>query len=137
MGARRRNYRAITLMEVLIASALLAVALVPIFQVLTRGMTLARDVQLRTTAAFLAEKEMETALATAAEDFGVNLTKPSKDLGDGYLVTIDGGQEAEALRKTFSVQVGWDTDGDGTLDGDEVLVTFVTRAANTTEDVGG
>lgn len=135
MGARRRNYRAITLMEVLIASALLAVALVPIFQVLTRGMTLARDVQLRTTAAFLAEKEMETALATAAEDFSVDLTKSSKDLGDGYLVTIDGGQEA--LRKTFSVQVGWDTDGDGTLDGDEVLVTFVTRAANTTEDVGG
>lgn len=135
MGARRRNYRAITLMEVLIASALLAVALVPIFQVLTRGMTLARDVQLRTTAAFLAEKEMETALATAAEDFGVDLTKPSKDLGDGYLVTVNGVDEN--LRKTFSVQVGWDTDGDGTLDGDEVLVTFVTRAANTTEDVGG
>jgi len=135
MGARRRNHRAMTLIEVLIASALLAVALVPIFQVLTRGMTLARDVQLRTTAAFLAEKEMETALATAAEDFGVDLTKPSKDLGNGYLVTVNGVDEN--LRKTFSVQVGWDTDGDGTLDGDEVLVTFVTRAANTTEDVGG
>jgi len=135
MGARRRNYRAITLMEVLIASALLAVALVPIFQVLTRGMTLARDIQLRTTAAFLAEKEVETALAAAAEDFGVDLEKSSEDLGDGYLVMIDGVEEG--LRKTFSVQVGWDTDGDGTLDGDEVLVTFVTRAANTTEDVGG
>jgi type II secretory pathway component PulJ len=135
MGARRRNYRAITLMEVLIASALLAVALVPIFQVLTRGMTLARDVQLRTTAAFLAEKEMETALATAVGDFGIDLTKSSEDLGDGYLVTVNGVDEK--LRKTFSVQVGWDTDGDGTLDGDEVLVTFATRAANTTEDVGG
>jgi len=122
-------------MEVLIASALLAVALVPIFQVLTRGMTLARDVQLRTTAAFLAEKEMETALATAVGDFGIDLTKSSEDLGDGYLVTVNGVDEK--LRKTFSVQVGWDTDGDGTLDGDEVLVTFATRAANTTEDVGG
>jgi len=120
----------LTLMEVLVASALLGVALVPAFDMVTRGMVLARDVEVRSRAVFLAEREMETALAAAGQDFGASLAKQSADLGDGYRATVT--ETVSGLTKTVGVQVGFDADGNRTLSSGEVLVTFATVVADTT-----
>jgi len=120
----------LTLMEVLVASALLGIALVPAFDMVTRGMVLARDVEVRSRAVFLAEREMETALAAAAQNFGTSLAKQSADLGDGYRATVT--ETVSGLTKTVGVQVGFDADGNRTLSSGEVLVTFATVVADTT-----
>jgi len=120
----------LTLMEVLVASALLGIALVPAFNMVTRGMVLARDVEVRSRAVFLAEREMETALAAAGQDFRTSLTKQSADLGDGYRATVT--ETVSGLTKTVAVQVGFDADGNGALSSGEVLATFATVVADTT-----
>ena len=130
MSPRRTRRIGLTLMEVLVASALLGIALVPAFDMVTRGMVLARDVEVRSRAVFLAEREMETALATAAQNFGTSLAKQSADLGDGYRATVT--ETVSGLKKTVAVQVGFDTDSNRTLSSGEVLVTFATVVADTT-----
>ncbi len=111
-------------MEVILATGLLALAAVPIINGMTRAAELAGEVELRSTAAMLAQREMETALAALAEDFTTDVSKDSEPLGGGYLVTIDG--EVSGLTAAGAVQVGWDEDGDGELDASEVLVTLAT-----------
>ena len=130
MTPRRTRRTGLTLMEVLVASALLGIALVPAFDMVTRGMVLARDVVVRSRAVFLAEREMETALAAAAQNFGTSLAKQSADLGDGYRATVT--ETVSGLKKTLAVQVGFDTDRNRTLSSGEVLVTFATVVADTT-----
>lgn len=123
-GSANVPRRGLTLMEVVLATGLLALAAVPILNGITRATELSRQIELRTTAAMLAQREMEAAIATARDDFSVDLRKSSEDLGEGYLVTIDG--TLDGLTKTFSVEVGWDADSSGTLDPDEALVTLAT-----------
>jgi len=130
MTPRRTRRTGLTLMEVLVASALLGIALVPAFDMVTRGMVLARDVEVRSRAVFLAEREMETALAAAAQNFGTSLAKQSQDLGGGYRATVT--ETVSGLKKTLAVQVGFDTDRNRTLSNGEVLVTFATVVADTT-----
>jgi len=134
MDAGRRARDAMTLTEVLLALVLLAVALVPAFRVLTRGMVLARDIELRSRAVFLAQREIERVLSEAAGNFNQDFSLTSEDVGDGFLATVQDGAE-NSLSKSISVQVGWDADGDNGLDAAEVLVTLMMKAANTTEDV--
>ena len=130
MVNRRSNQRGLTLIEVLVASALLGLALVPAFDMVARGMVLARDVEVRSRAVFLAEREMETALATATENFSTSLAKQSADLGDGYRATVT--ESTSGLLKTVAVQVGFDADRNGALSSGEVLATFATVVADTT-----
>ena len=129
MAAGRRLASGVTLAEVLVASALLGMALVPAFDMVTRGLVLARDVQTRSTAAFLAEREMEDALAKAGCNFSPNLAKSSQPLGDGYLVTVT--QSAGAHRKAVHVEVGHDADASGALSAGEVLVALSTLVGDT------
>ena len=130
MVPRRTRRTGLTLMEVLVASALLGIALVPAFDMVTRGMVLARDVEVRSRAVFLAEREMETALAAAGQNFSASLTKQSQDLGDGYRATVT--ESTSGLMKTVTVQAGFDADRNGTLSSGEVLATFATVVADTT-----
>ena len=128
MRGPRRYRRGMSLIELLMASALLLIAVVPITDALWRGAALARDIQMRTKATLLAQQEMEAALALAADDFTRDPGKSSAPLGDGYLVTVTG--VAVGLTKTISVQVGWDRDKSGSLGSTEVLVALKTIAAN-------
>ncbi len=129
MGPRRRGNRAVTLVEVLVASALLGVALVPVFDMVTRGLVLSQEVQRRSQAVLLAEREMEDALAKAARDFSLSLAKTNQPLGDGYLVTVT--QVAGSRRKTLHVEVGRDVDASSTLSAGEVLAALSTLVGDT------
>ena len=130
MMPRQTRQSGLTLLEVLVASVLLGIALVPAFDMVTRGMVLARDVEVRSRAVFLAEREMETALAAAGQDFGTSLAKQSADLGGGYRATVT--ETVSGLKKTVAVQVGFDADRNRTLSSGEVLATFATVVADTT-----
>ena len=126
--AARGGERGMSLMEVVLASVLLATAAVPILRAVTHATDLAREIELRTTCAMLAQKELEGALAAADADFAADLAQDSKDLGGGYRATIT--QSVSGLTKTVAVQVGWDANGNGALGADEVLVALATVVAN-------
>jgi hypothetical protein len=124
-----------TLLEVLLASALLAGVLVPVFALVTRGVALARTLEENTRSVFLAAAQMERVLAAAEEDFFEDLSCGSLALGEGYLVTITE-TDGDTLDKEVAVQVGVDADGDGVLAEAEVRTTLVTIVGNVTEEAG-
>jgi Tfp pilus assembly protein PilV len=117
-----------SLLEVVLASVLLATAAVPIINAVTRVTQMTREIELRTTCTLLAQKELEIALAAADADFASNLGQDSKDLGAGYRATIQ--ESVAGLTKTIAVQVGWDASGNGVLEADEVLTTLATMVAD-------
>jgi Tfp pilus assembly protein PilV len=125
----RRNHPGLTLLEVVLASALLVAAAVPILNAATRAVTLAQEIDWRTRATFLAQREMENVLAVAAENYSQDFTRNSADLGDRYRVTV---QQSllTALKKKISVRVGRDKNGNAILDDGEVLATLGTIVAN-------
>ncbi len=127
MRAAGRARRGMTLVEVLLASALLVIAIVPLFGVLTGGLEMAQEVERRTTATLLAQKEIETAVALAEEDDAADLAKTNADLGGGYLAHVE--ENDSGIVTKIGVVVGWDADGSGTLSDSEVLVGFATMAA--------
>jgi len=125
----RRNHPGLTLLEVVLASALLVAAAVPILNAATRAVTLAQEIDWRTRAAFLAQREMENVLAVAAENYSQDFARSSADLGDGYRVTV---QQSllTILKKTITIRVGRDKNGNAVLDDGEVLATLGTIVAN-------
>ena len=128
MGKARRRPSGLTLLELVLASALLTAAAIPIINTSMRAVNIAQDIERRTQATFLAQREMENAMALAAENFDLNLTKNSASLGSGYLATVQ--QTTVGLKKTVTVKVGYDKTGDGILSGSEVLVSFATSIAD-------
>lgn len=127
MSTRRRP--GLTLIEVVLAAALLAACAVPILSATSRAPRIGDQVKARTKAALLAQTRMENVLAAATVNFNQDFTRASENLGDGYLATTR--QTASGLTKTVTVQVGRDTDGDAALETNEVLVTLTTLVANT------
>ncbi|MBE3071121.1 MAG: prepilin-type N-terminal cleavage/methylation domain-containing protein [Planctomycetes bacterium] len=129
MHAGHRHRRGMSLIEVLMASTLLLVAAVPITSAILKGATLSRDIELRTRATLLAQRLLEAAMASAADNFAAETGLVEQDLGNRFVgkkvSTISG------LRKTITVQVGWDGDANGHLGGDEVLAVFGAVVANT------
>jgi len=130
VDAPRRGYRGLTLIELLLAAALLAVCAVPIIEATTHAIGLAFETENRTRATLLAQQEMEAAIGISAEDFGADLTKDSADLGDGFRVKVT--QAVVDLTKTVTVRVGRDTSANAQLDDGEVLAAFTTRVADMT-----
>jgi len=118
-----------SLVEVLMASVLLLVAAVPITRAILEGATLSREVELRTRATLLAQRLMEAAMASAADNFGADSGSTEQDLGNRFVgkkVSVVTG-----LTKTITVQVGWDRDANGQLAAGEVLATFGAVVTNT------
>ena len=128
MDKARRRPSGLTLLELVLASALLVAAAIPIVNASGRAVNIAQDIERRTQATFLAQGEMENAMALAAENFGLDLSKNSANLGNGYLATVQ--QTTVGLKKTVTVKVGYDKAGDGVLSSSEVLVSFVTIIAD-------
>ena len=124
-----RRLKGLTLVELLLASALLAVVAVPILGALARGVTLAAEIDRRTRATLLAQQRMENILAAAAVNFGQDFTRNSEALGSGSFVTVQQTPKT-VYSKTITVRVGWDADRDGVLETAEALATLGTVIVN-------
>jgi len=128
----RRWRPGFTLIEVVLAAALLAACAVPILSATSRAPRMGDQIKARTQSAFLAQTRMENVLAAATVNFNQNFTRANENLGDGYLATT---QQVWSpwtpLTKTVTVQVGKDLDGNAVLETNEVLVTLTTLVADT------
>ena len=119
-----------TLIEVVVASALLIIAIVPILQALTRAQATGRIIEYKTCSLMYAQAKLDEIKARSIYDYtngGSSFVESNTSLDGSYLcnVTDDSGDPL----KTITVSVGFDSNGDSTLAADEVAVTLVTLVA--------
>ena len=124
---KRRSQKGLTLVEVVVASALLVAAVVPIL----RAMTIAHGAQRRITehsrSLAWAEQTLAAVRARAAANYGADLSQLSGALADGYYVDVT--DDRHATLRTVSVRVGFDRNEDARLSSNEHNVTLTTLVA--------
>jgi type II secretory pathway pseudopilin PulG len=127
-----KRFAGLTLIEVVIAAALLAAAMVPILKCLTVAHLSAAKVEHKTQALVLAQAKLDEIKARSI----YNYTNSGNPLGfaedtnspDGsYLCKVT--DNLGNPLKTITVSVGFDLDNDHNLDDDEINITLATLIA--------
>jgi len=126
-SARRGRRAGVTLTEVVVASALLVVAIVPVLRAWTIAQVTTRTVERRTRSLQLAQRELERIKARSIYHYDESFTETSGVLEDGFLCTV--ADNGEANLKSIAVSVGLDRNGDGVLAGGEIDVRLCTCLA--------
>ena len=121
------NVKAFTLSEVIIASVILIIAIVPILKALTSSHALDIKIEQRTRSLTLAEAKLEDITARSIYGWSTDFNASSVSLEGSYLCTVADGAASD-LRKIM-ILVGYDQNGNRVLDSDEVEVTLKTLLA--------
>jgi hypothetical protein len=118
----------VTLSEVVVASGLLLLAVVPILKALTIGQATGTAVERRTCSLTLAQGKLDEIRARSVYHYDGSFDEDSTVLGGGYLCSV--ADDKHATRRLISVSVGYDRNGDGHLADAEtevMLTTYVAR----------
>jgi len=122
-----RRSRGVTLTEVVVASALMLVGVVPILHALTSSQATARLIEWKTRSLTLAQAKLDEIRTQAVNDFDQTFGQTSVALDGAYLGTVIDTPLIDI--RTITVSVGYDRDGNGTLASSEILVTLKTQIA--------
>ncbi len=118
-----------TLTEVIMASALLIIALVPILKALTIGHITTVVVQRRSLSLMLAQAKLDEIKARSIYNYAAgSFTQSHLSLDGKYLCNIDDTTVSSNLRK-ITISVGYDQNNNNQLGNDEVEVTLATYFA--------
>jgi Tfp pilus assembly protein PilV len=120
-----------TLVEVLVASMLLTVAMVPILQALAASHTLSRRVEYKTQSLVYAKARLDWIKAESIYSFDNDFTEDSTLIEGRYLVTVadeDLSPVNSDLRQ-ITVYVGYDGNNNANLEDGEVEVGLRTLIA--------
>lgn len=124
---RNPRQAGVTLTEVVVASTLLAVSLVPLLRALAIAQTTSRVVERRSWSLMLAQSQLDRIRAQSIHDYDHNFNAASTALGDGYLCSVSDDQNP-TLRK-ITVSVGLDANGNHSLSSSEIEVRLCTYLA--------
>ncbi len=119
-----------TITEVVVASLLLAVAIVPILKALTSAHLSTAVIERRTRSLTLAQAKLDDIKARSIYSYtngGSSFTESDTALDGSYLCNV--ADDSGDPLKTITVSVGFDLNGDKTLAADEIEVTLVTYLA--------
>lgn len=123
----RGRHSGVTLAEVIVASALLVIAIVPLLRALTAAQVEDRAIERRSWSLLLAQQELECIRARCIRHYDGCYRVGSKPIRDGYLCTV--ADDGDWRLRTVTVSVGLDQNNDGVLSTDEVEVSLSTRLA--------
>ena len=115
-------------MEVIMASILLLVAIIPILKALTICEVTARTIEHRTYSLLLAQSRLDRIRTLSVYDYASSFAESSTSLDGAYLCTVTDTSAGANLR-TIAVSVGYDLDGDSVLDTDEIQVILTSYVA--------
>ena len=121
----------LTLIEVVAASVLLVVVMIPILKCLTISHITSIKIEHKTFSLILAQGKLDQIKVHAIYDYtnsGATFTESNVSLDGSYLCNVTD-DSADPL-KTIVVSVGYDSNSDGTLSNDEVdssLATLIAR----------
>lgn len=123
--------RGFTLIEVLAAVVLIAVALIPIMLIVPQMLGNSLKTERLTTVIFLGENKMEEVKRNVITAFAVSRDNPAAAFAapyGGYKYTVS--DDEGAAIKVIGVQAWYDEDGDNVLDSGEVSITIDTKIAD-------
>ncbi len=124
---RSRSSRALTLAEVVVASALLIAALVPTLRALTIAQITGAHIEQKTQSAILAQSKLDEIRALAIHHYERSFAVNSENLLGPYFCDVSDDHDPDL--RLVSVSVGCDRDGDRHLSAPEVEVTLTTYVA--------
>lgn len=130
----RKSYKlkstrsAFTLTEVVVASSILALAMVPVLKGLTNAHMTSVFIERKTKSLSYAQLKFEEVKARSIYSYSSSLAESNTPLGDGYLCSVSDTSAGSDLRN-ISVFTGFDEDTDNVLDDDEIKVTLQTSLA--------
>ncbi len=122
-----------TLTEVVVASALLIVAIVPILKALTAAHLSTAIIEHKTRSLMLAQDKLDEIKARSIYHYSSSYTEDNTSLDGSYLCSVSDTGSGSDLR-TITVSVGFDFNSDNTLSSDEIEVTLATRLSNRWND---
>jgi type II secretory pathway pseudopilin PulG len=122
------RFAGFTLTEVVIASALLIIAMVPILKGLTSANLGTVIIERKSRSLLLAQAKLDEIKARSIYNYSDSFTQANVSLDGPYLCNVDDSSISTNLRK-ITVSVGYDLDGDNTLDPDEIEVALATCVA--------
>jgi len=126
---KRKKKSGFTIIEVVVATALLAVAIVPILKALTAVHLNSTLIERKTKSLVLAQAKLDDIKARSIYTYNTSYSLSNGVLETSYLCNVtDTGSGSD--RRTMTVDVGYDVDGDSTLDAGEIKVTLTTYIAN-------
>jgi hypothetical protein len=121
------HHTGVTLTEVIVASVLLVVSIVPLLKALTLVHAQDRAIERKSWSLMLAQRELEVIRARCLRHYDVSYRRESRALCEGYLCTV--ADDEHPRLRTVTISVGLDRSGDGVLSGEEVEVRLSTRLA--------
>jgi hypothetical protein len=122
------RYKGVTLVEVIMASALLVAMLVPTLKALTGAHVTAAIVEQKTRSLMLAQAKLDDIKARSVYSYGDAFTETGTPVDGSYLCNVVDNAVSADLRQ-ITVSVGYDLDGDSTLDAGEIEITLATLVA--------
>ena len=120
--------KGMTLTEVVIASTLLLVALVPMLKGLTASHFTSVMIEQKTRSLTLAQAKMEEVKIGSINNYSGSFSASDIALDAGYRCDVSDTPDGSNLR-VITVSVGFDDDSDNTLDAAEVDIELSTKIA--------
>jgi len=117
-----------TLTEVVVASALLIIAIVPILKALTSAHVTSTIIERKTRSLTFAQAKLDEISARSIYNYSGTFTESSTSLDGPYLCSVVDTSGGSNLR-TIEVSVGYDLNGNNELEANEVEVTLATLIA--------
>ena len=117
-----------TLSEVVIASVLLLVVIIPILKALTISQVTANSIEHKTVSLLLAQSKLDRIRILSVYDWVGSFHESSVSLDGSYLCNVADTSAGTNLR-TIAVAVGFDQDGSSTLEAGEIEITLTSLVA--------
>jgi prepilin-type N-terminal cleavage/methylation domain-containing protein len=128
MRSAIKNKSGFTLPEVVVASALLLIAIVPILKALAQVNANTVLIERRTKSLSLAKMQINELQARSIYNFDTTVSENNKTLDDSYLCNI-ASQPINNNLKSITVSVGMDRNQNGSLASDEIEISLKTQIA--------
>ena len=128
--AKRRLHHprnGVTLTEVVVGSALLVVAVVPLLRALTIAQSTTTAIERKTRCLILAQARLEEIRARSIHHYEDSFRATSESLDASYLCTVS--DDGDPTLRLVTVSVGYDADADGELAEAETAVSLSTYLA--------
>lgn len=122
------RYAGVTLTEVVMASALLLIVMVPILKALTSAHASATIIEQKTRSLMLAQAKLDEIKARSVYHYDDSYMETDSSVDGSYLCNVSDSAASADLRQ-ITVSVGYDLSGDSVLDAGEIQVTLATLLA--------
>jgi Tfp pilus assembly protein PilV len=123
-----RKLEGFTIAEVVIATSLLIIAVVPILKALTGAHVTSSIIERRTRSLTLAQAKLDEIRARSIYNYSSTYTETSTSVDGSYLCDVKDTSKGTELRE-IEVSVGYDLNGNSTLEADEIEITLNTLIA--------